>query len=141
VLYFDNFVRLGYQERPLGDDQPFDRNIANDKELGGDGAAFGVDVPTREARQILKPLRWNEIADFFGYLPDGALQECFASFTMAAEQRNLSRVRGACNIIALLKQEPAAGVDQDGAAISRCRDSFMMLPSPPRSLRLREYPG
>jgi hypothetical protein len=79
VLYFDNFVRLGYQERPFGDDQPFDRNIANDKELGVDGAAFGVDVPTREGRQILKPLRWNEIADFFGYLPDGALQECFAS--------------------------------------------------------------
>ena len=35
---------------------------------------------------------------------------------MAAEQRNLSRVRDACNIIALLKQEPAAGVDQDGAS-------------------------
>jgi hypothetical protein len=43
------------------------------------------------------------------------LQECFASFAVAGEQRHLSRVQDACNIIALLKQEPAAGVDENGA--------------------------
>jgi hypothetical protein len=32
------------------------------EELGVDGAAFGVYVPTGETCQILKPIRWNEIA-------------------------------------------------------------------------------
>jgi hypothetical protein len=115
VLYFDNFVRLGYQERPFGDDQPFNRNIANDEELGVDGATSGLNVPTGESCQIYKPIRWNEIADFFVYFPDGALQERFVPFAVAAEQRHLSRVQDSGNIIALLKQEPAAGVDQNGA--------------------------
>jgi hypothetical protein len=61
-------------------------------------------------------IRWNEIADFFVYFPDGALQERFVPFAVAAEQRHLSRVQDSGNIIALLKQEPAAGVDQNGAS-------------------------
>jgi len=114
VLYFDNFVRLGYQERPFGDDQPFNRNIANDEKLGAERASLGVKITTGKGRQIFKPIRWNEMADFFVDLPDDALQECFVPFAMAAEQRHLSRVQDACNIIALLKQE--RGVDEDGAS-------------------------
>jgi hypothetical protein len=82
-----------------------------------DGAAFGVDVPTREARQILEPVRRNEIADFFLYLADHALQECFVSFAVAAEQRHIAWVQDADNIIALLKQEEAAGLCAPTAVI------------------------
>jgi hypothetical protein len=53
---------------------------------------------------------------FLVHLPHGAFQKCFLAFPVAAEETHLARVYDANNIVAVLKQETTAGVDNNGAS-------------------------
>src|SRR5258708_22281993 len=115
MVHFFNFNRLGYEKRSFRNDQIFHRNPANNEKLGADGTALGVNVLTGEACQMLNPLRGNEITAFFVYLPDDAFQKRVVAFTVATKQPHFARMQDAGNIVAVLKKEPAAGVDEDSA--------------------------
>jgi hypothetical protein len=116
VVDFDDFFRPGYQESPFRDRQTFFRKTPYNEKLGPQRAAFGVNVFARNTCQVLKPLGWHEITDFFVYLPNNAFQERLVPFAVSTEQPYFARMHDADDIVALLQQQPAAGVDENSAS-------------------------
>lgn len=67
---------------------------------------------SRRSCKILKTRRLNKITNFLAYLAHHALKKAFIPLAMAAEEASPSRIEDSGDVVALLEQEAAAGIDQ-----------------------------
>ncbi len=112
-------VRRDDDKRAFGDDEFFGRKIAHQKNLACEHAADtigGVEVRAVILDEQLEAFARHRVADFFLDLAHGALQAGLVTLAVPAEQRDFAGLQNGRDVVALLQQKIAGGVEQNGAA-------------------------